>query len=137
MKKVKKQFVSFFILSSILTLSLLPATSCLADESITGVMRRALNFSNLPGSGDDVDAEVKTTAIVGKIINAFLSIFAVLFFLLMVYDGYKWLAAMGREEEVTKAKDVIRSAIIGLAIVMSAYAISWFVVSRIQAATAA
>jgi len=134
MKKVKKQFISFFILSGLLALTLLPATHCLAQEekNITDVMKGALGFSNLPGGGD---AEAKAVTILGRVINVFLSIFGVFFFILMVYGGYKWLTAMGREEEVTTAKDIIRSAIIGLAIVMSAYAISWFAVSRIQAAT--
>ena len=133
MKKMKKQIIGLIILSIVLTLTLLPTASSLAGNNITDTMKGALGFSNLPGG--DGDPEAKTTRIIGGIINAFLSIFGVFFFVLIVYGGYKWLAAMGREEEVTKAKDIIRSAIIGLAIVMSAYAVSWFVVSRIQAVT--
>lgn len=133
MKKLKKQIISLAILAVIFTLTLLPTINCYATDNITDVMQGALKFSNLPSGGDN--AEAKTTEIVGRLINIFLSIFGVFFFVLMVYGGYKWLAAMGREEEVTTAKNIIRSAIIGLVIVMSAYAISWFVVSRIQTAT--
>ena len=55
----------------------------------------------------------------------------------MIYGGYKWLVASGREEEIKKAKDTIRSAIIGLIIVMAAYTISYFVAAALQEATTA
>ena len=73
--------------------------------------------------------------IVGRIIQAFLSIFGVLFLALMIFGGYKWMIAQGREEEVKKGKDIIRSAIIGLGIVLLSYAISLFVIARFYAAT--
>ena len=74
------------------------------------------------------DTSVET--VVGNVIQSFLSIFGILFLGLMVYGGYKWMIAQGREEEIKKAKDIIRSSIIGLAIALSAYAISMFVVAR-------
>ncbi len=45
----------------------------------------------------------------------------------MVYGGFKWMIAQGREEEVQKAKTIIQAAIIGFGIVVSAYAIAVFV----------
>ena len=69
-----------------------------------------------------------------KVINAFLSIFGTIFLILMILGGYKWMMASGREEEVKKAKDTIRAAIIGLIIVVSAYAISYFVALSLQTA---
>lgn len=73
--------------------------------------------------------------LVGTIINAALSLLGVVFLVLLVYGGYKWMMASGNEEEVTKAKDIIWRAIIGLMIVMAAGAITFFVTSRIEKAS--
>lgn len=73
--------------------------------------------------------------LVGTIINIFLSIMGVLFTVLMVYGGYTWMTSYGAEAKVTKAKNLIVDAVIGLIIVMAAYAISSFVVGRIVQST--
>lgn len=61
------------------------------------------------------------------IINVALSLTGILFFILMLYAGITWMKAMGNTEDVTKAKEMITQAIIGLVIIMAAYAISNFV----------
>jgi len=45
---------------------------------------------------------------------------------LMVYAGFLWMTAGGVEENVTKAKSLLMQAVIGLAIVLSAYSITIF-----------
>ncbi|GEM_PF-2476176 len=72
-------------------------------------------------------------ALAGKIVNVALSLIGILFFCLMLYAGITWMKAMGSSEDVTKAKDMITQAIIGLVIVMMAYAISNFVFSSLGA----
>ena len=47
--------------------------------------------------------------------------------IVIVYSGIKWMTAGGNEEDVGKAKKLIAQAVIGLAIVMAAYAITAFV----------
>jgi len=41
------------------------------------------------------------------------------------------MTAAGREDQIEKAKEIIKATIIGLAIVMSAYAITFFVTSKL------
>ncbi|PIR74120.1 MAG: hypothetical protein COU35_04145 [Candidatus Magasanikbacteria bacterium CG10_big_fil_rev_8_21_14_0_10_47_10] len=48
-----------------------------------------------------------------------------------VYAGYIWMTAAGEEEKITKAKDTLRRTTIGLAIILSAYAITSFVTSAV------
>ena len=69
------------------------------------------------------------------VINAFLSIVGVLLLIYLLYAGYHWMTARGEEEKVEKAKDTITRAIIGLIIIVAAYAISIFVMSRLEAGT--
>ncbi len=69
----------------------------------------------------------------GLIVNVALSLIGIVFFILMLYAGIRWMTAMGNSEDVTKSKDMIVQAIIGLIIVMMSYAISSFVFSSLGA----
>lgn len=74
-------------------------------------------------------------AIVGRIINVVLGVLGTIATVLIFYAGFLWMTAGGEEEQVTKAKTVLYSSIIGLVIILSAYAISTFVVRQIYSAT--
>lgn len=65
--------------------------------------------------------------LIGSIIGIALSFVGVIFFLLILYAGFLWMTAFGNDEKVTTAKSIMEHAIIGLVIVLSAYAISKFV----------
>jgi amino acid transporter len=80
------------------------------------------------------DAPIET--VVGTVINAFLSVLGVLFLAYLVYGGYIWMTSAGDETKVKKATDIIRNSIIGLIIVVAAYAITFFVLSRVLEKTA-
>lgn len=71
--------------------------------------------------------------LIGNVIGAGLSLISVLFFLLMIYAGIKWMTARGNEEASRQALDTIIAAIIGIVIVMAAYAITTFVFNSVGA----
>ncbi len=60
----------------------------------------------------------------GQTVKIVLSFLGIVFFLLMMYGGFKWMTAGGNEQDVEQAKNIIISAIIGLAIVVSAYGLT-------------
>jgi hypothetical protein len=64
---------------------------------------------------------------VGNIVGVVLSFIGVLFLGLLIYGGFSWMLARGNQQEVQKAKDLIEAAVIGLVIVMAAYAITAYV----------
>jgi hypothetical protein len=64
-----------------------------------------------------------------KAISLGLSFLGVIFLLLLIYGGYLWMTDQGNEEQVAKAKKIIQTAIIGLIIVVSSYALSWFILN--------
>ena len=66
----------------------------------------------------------------GRIIKGFLGLVGLLFFILIVYAGFKWMIAKGDEEVVNKARDTIFGAVIGLSIVTASYAITNFISDR-------
>lgn len=95
---------------------------------------------NLKTVGDTAEyktAEANPAALAASIIKVFLSLLGVVFLALLVYGGFTWMKAQGEEEEITRAKDTIKQAIIGLIIVLSAYAITFFVTSNLQSLTTA
>ncbi len=61
--------------------------------------------------------------IAGDVVAAALSLVGVIFILFTIYGGYLWMTDQGNEEQVEKAKKIIKNSIIGLVIVVSSYAI--------------
>jgi hypothetical protein len=47
----------------------------------------------------------------------------------MIYAGILWMTAQGNDQKVEKAKQMITEAIVGLIIVVAAYAIAYFVIN--------
>ncbi|HNX11266.1 MAG TPA: hypothetical protein PKI61_03940 [bacterium] len=73
---------------------------------------------------------------IGQIVGAILSFVGVILLILIIYAGILWMTASGNEKNVEKAKNIIISAIIGLIIVLSAYAITAFVGRQLTTAPA-
>jgi len=78
---------------------------------------------------------VELPVLIGSIIQIVLSLLGLVFFVLTFYGGYVWLLAKGDEKEVEKAQGILRMAVIGLLIIVSAYAISYFVFSSLTKAS--
>lgn len=69
--------------------------------------------------------------VLGNVIGSALSFISVLFFGLMLYGGFTWMTARGKSESTQKALDTIIAAVIGIVIVLAAYAITNFVFSNV------
>ena len=72
-------------------------------------------------------SETTVSEIAGIAVKTFLSILGIIFIVLMLYGGYLWMTASGNEAQLTKAKELIQAAVIGLIIIVAAYAISFFI----------
>lgn len=72
--------------------------------------------------------------IIEVVIKVMLSLIGSLFMILLILGGFKYLNAKGDDGEVQKGTDMIRAAVIGLIIVLSAYSITLFVASKFQKA---
>ncbi len=70
-------------------------------------------------------ADLKDTVV--NIIQWVLGILALVAVLMIIVGGFQWMTAAGNEERVEKAKKVISAAVIGLIIVLLAWAIVIFV----------
>lgn len=92
-------------------------------------------YGNLQNVGTGLDnapyQETSLAQIVNIVIQAFLGILGVLFLVYTLYAGYHWMTAQGDEEKVTKAKDTLQRAVVGLIVTVGAYAITYFVMNKL------
>ena len=70
-----------------------------------------------------------------QIINVSLSLLGIIAVVIILIGGFKWMTAGGAEDKVTEARKLIFAGIIGMAIILSAWAIARFVLSNLAAAT--
>lgn len=101
--------------------------------AISGPAQKALNKTKTAGTKAGLgEAAVETT--IGSLIQYVLSIVGIILLILIIYGGVMWMTARGNEEQVKKARNILRNAIIGVIIVFMAYAISDFVFSSMYEA---
>ncbi len=65
--------------------------------------------------------------LVAVIIQTALGFLAVIFLVLVLFSGFRWMTAGGNEEQVKKATKTITMAVIGLVVVLAAFAITYFI----------
>lgn len=123
---IKKIFLTLIISLTIFSLSF----SIVLAQGTAGLGSAAIGRLENVGGNAGFEREVGFPETIGGIIKTFISILGVIFMAYIVYAGYLWMIARGEEEKVSKARAIIRGSIIGLIIVLFAYAITAFVVSR-------
>lgn len=94
-------------------------------------------LTNMKVVGDKTDLTNNFAGSVSTVIVGVLSLAGTIFLVLTVYAGILWMTAAGNEDQVTKAKDIVSQAVIGLAITLAAYAITAFVTGKLNPTTTA
>lgn len=72
---------------------------------------------------------------IGAVIQTVLGFLGIGTMILMLYAGFLWMTSMGNDEKANKAKKIIWGAVIGLAVIMSSYAITSLVIRKLFDAT--
>ncbi|MBU1203114.1 pilin [Patescibacteria group bacterium] len=72
---------------------------------------------------------------IGGVVNIALGFLGILTTLLILWGGFKWMTSAGNSEQVDQAKRIISAGVIGLIIVLSAYAISRYVLIELRKET--
>ncbi len=83
----------------------------------------------------DLEKDKDPREIAAEIINISLGFLGIIAVIIVLFGGFKWMTAMGNDEGIGEAKKLIAAGVIGLAIILSAYAISQFVLREIYGAT--
>lgn len=104
---------------------------CLAEGPPLPTIKSTLEgMGRFSGYETGVD-ETTAASMAGLVVNVFLSLLGIIFICFILYAGYNWMTASGDEEKVNKAKETITRAIIGIIIIIGAYAIWAFIQAKL------
>ncbi len=120
-QNIAKLLVASLAILALVVPAVLPLAPVMAtdDDDIVG------SLDKVAGSGAGLQkADLKTT--IGKLLKVALGFLGIIAVIIVLIGGFKYMTAGGSEEKVGDAKKWIVSGIIGLAIILSAYAITTF-----------
>ncbi len=106
--------------------------SAQADYNDPGLNTTITNAGN-GGQAMKNMAPIDTRA--ASIIGTFLSFVGIAFLILMIYAGILWMVSQGNEKQLEKSRGILINAIIGLIIVILAYAVTSYVGQLLTAPT--
>jgi hypothetical protein len=117
-KKIAKNLLIFTLLAG----GLLFARLLFAQDFGTDVVNNSLNGS-LGNQGSD------PRTIITNIINIALGFLGLIALGIIIWGGFVWMTSNGDEEKVSKAKQILKDGVIGLAIILSSWAIATFLIT--------
>ncbi len=107
-----------------------------AQATIT--FAQPLNLSNVngfiaqTGEGAGIKTETSLAGLAAQIIQVLLGLIAIVFVIMFIYGGFTYLTSLGEESKIKKAKDLLKLAIFGFLIVMTAYAVTYFIATTLE-----
>jgi hypothetical protein len=122
---MKKKLLSFFSLFLLFSLVITPAVS--AQDLGESLMEE---FQGSAGIGDASIAEVT-----GSIVKTVLSVLGLVALIIFIVAGFQWMTSGGNEEKIQAAQKLMGAAVIGLVIVIIAWAATFFVVQSLTGIT--
>jgi len=122
---MKKGLIKAAIFTAVFSLVALPLMASAVVDLDVG-----LNYATATGLGTK---DIRET--IASIINVAMGLLGIVAVCIILLGGFKWMTAAGNEEKVGDAKKLLVAGIIGLVIILTAYAIATFVVSSILNAT--
>lgn len=102
----------------------------LADEATTIISTGLDNAAT-----GTFNKEVSAATFVGNLIQVLLSATGLIFLILTVYAGILYMTAAGDEGKVRKAKSILTTSLIGIIIIVGAYALTVYVIDALATAS--
>ena len=126
MRKIFKHVISLAIVAMFMVPVLASAQTTAPTSDLFG---KSYIEDNVELSSSD------PRAIIGRIINVALGLLGVIAVAIILMGGFKWMTAGGNEDKVSEAKKLLGAGVIGLAIVLAAWAVANWVIDAIYEAT--
>jgi len=119
---MKKRIISALALVG---LFILPALASAASLDL------GMNFGETLGMGT---RDIRQT--IASIINVALGLLGIVSVIIILYGGFRYMISQGDKTKTEEARKIIISGVIGLVIILAAYAIASFVINSLKQATA-
>lgn len=127
--KLKSLILFGFLGLSFILMPSFSVVQAYEDAGLTKVLKNSGSAGTvLENMGSPED---KITSIIGTI----LSFVGVAFLILMIYGGILWMTSQGNDTQIKKAKGILINGIIGLIIVVLAYAITAYIGNTLTGST--
>lgn len=137
-----KHFFSVFVLRNIVAtvmligMTLVPYWAFAGSAPQAGGSQDAKNLLDAAagdqGAGFQIGAGGDTlSSALAAVLNGIFAILGVVFLGFMIWAGFLWLTAGGNDEQVSRAKQMIQQAVIGIIVIIAAYAVTTFVISAV------
>ncbi|MBI4090882.1 MAG: hypothetical protein HY422_02560 [Candidatus Komeilibacteria bacterium] len=102
----------------------------------------AISFAQSPDDRFGLNEAVQGTGViegkdpiplvVARAVQGVLSIVGVIFLILVIWGGAMWMTSGGNEKNISRAKQILTTATIGLVIIMTGYAITYFLIANLS-----
>jgi Type IV secretion system pilin len=106
---------------------LLPAVALAQNNPFNAAQNLANDVANNAG----ITSNRTLPQIIGQIINIILGFLGIVLLLIILYSGFLWMTAGGDSKKVAEAQARIGNAVVGLIIIVAAFAISNFVLGSL------
>jgi hypothetical protein len=100
------------------------------ETGASGATQHIANIAHTAGLGTETPYEI-----LSNVINVALGLLGVVFFILILAGGLRWMLSGGDEAKIKSARGLMVNAAIGLAIVLAAYAITTFIINILAQGT--
>lgn len=129
---LKKKIVSFVILSFFFLTSFFAFTAGTASAVNLNQQEgfKSNEIQNVYG-GNVVEGRSDVITIMVRVINAILGLLGIIFVILLLVAGFRYMNARGNDQEVEDALKQIRRAVIGTIIILMSWSITGFVLSKL------
>lgn len=87
------------------------------------------------GNATNLGTNIELITTIARIVNILLGFLGVLAVVLILVAGFKWMTAAGNEEKIGEAKKLMGAGVIGLVIILAAFAIASFVINQLASST--
>ncbi len=121
-------FVNLLVVGTVTATIVLPTMAHAQSDSGPTISMNPLGGGVLYGNLADTGlGDTDPLTVAAQVVNVFLRVLGALTVFFMVYAGWIWIWARGNQDEITKAKDIIRGSIIGLLVILSSFGVMQFV----------
>lgn len=113
--------ISLLILGTVLLL--VPLVALHAQPSMNQGLQEFLGQTNM--------GNVSLPVAIGRIVRVVISFLGLIAVIIIIIGGFKWMTSGGNEESVSSAKKLMVAGVIGLGIIILAYAVAVFVINAL------
>lgn len=124
--------ISFFVFSHFVFIVPVFAAENTAAGAASNPITPGSNSTASVKLSDPLNGATPQT-LIGRVISAAMGIVGSLALAMFIYGGFLWMTAAGNSESVTKGKNVLIWASLGLIVIFTSYALVKFVFSTIGA----